>query len=132
MTNITLDRIKDLCNKYNFTMIECNGAGQTVVKFNHNLIRPAWDYLFKIDPERNKNGNISAVQFFYQVTTLFDSYYLEDSPFIEIDLSTWEMVYDMETLEKCVERIVTFVDGVELALKKIVMRNKLHEVKKDF
>lgn len=113
-------------------MIECNGAGQTVVKFNHNLIRPAWDYLFKIDPERIDNGVISAVQFFYQVTTLFDSYYLEDSPFIEIDLSTWEMVYDMETLEKCVERIVTFVDGVELALKKIVMRNKLHEVKKDF
>lgn len=112
-------------------MIE-NGAGETFVKFNHKFIRPSWDFLFKISPDRNDNGNISAVQFFYQVNTLFDSYYLEDSPFIEIDLSTWEMVYDMETLEKCIERIVSFVDGVELALKKIFMRNKLHEIKKDF
>ena len=113
-------------------MIEHNGAGQCLVKFNHKFIRPSWDFLIKIEPERNDNGNISAVQFFYQVNSLFDSYYLEDSPFIEIDTSTWELIYDMETLVKCVERIVTFVDGVELALKKIVMRNKLHELKKDF
>lgn len=113
-------------------MIESNGAGQIVVKFNHKLIRPAWDFLIKIDPERIDNGNVSAVQFFYQVNTLFDSYYLEDSPFIEIDTGTWELIYNMETLEKCVERIVSFVDGVELTLKKIVMRTKLHEIKKDF